>query len=187
MRSYCRARIVEKPSAPRRLFSIAPTARQAQWRAARSGNERTALLLLRFVRGARRSRQLQHGRVLAFAQPGEQNDLSVGKLQRVVVHRHLFHVDLPEPSYLSATFWFGKSEWRYSTSCSNAISVPGRTHTATFGSPTAANPRVKELSNLVEISLSPTFCRSGCDEIETVVAHRSHSPVANSRVCCPPV
>ena len=58
---------------------------------------------------------------------------------------------------LSATFWFGKSEWRYSTSCSNAISVPGRTHTATFGSPTAANPRVKELSNLVEISLSPTF------------------------------
>ena len=77
MRSYCRARVVEEPSAPRRLFSIAPTARQAQWRAARSGNERTALLLLRFVRGARRSRQLQHGRVLAFAQPGEQSDLSV--------------------------------------------------------------------------------------------------------------
>jgi len=36
--------------------------------------------------------------VLTFAQPGEQNDLSVGKFQRVVVHRRLFHVDLPEPS-----------------------------------------------------------------------------------------
>ena len=64
----------------------------------RSGNERTALLLLRFVRGARRSRQLQHGRVLTFAQSGEQNDLSVGKLERVVVHRRLFQVDLPKPS-----------------------------------------------------------------------------------------
>jgi hypothetical protein len=56
---------------------------------------------------------------------------------------------------LSATFWFGKRACRYSTSCSNAISVPGRTHTATFGSPTAANPRVIVLSNLVDINLSP--------------------------------
>jgi hypothetical protein len=37
-----------------------------------------------------RSGNLQHGRVLAFVQPGEQNDLSVGKFQRVVVDRRLF-------------------------------------------------------------------------------------------------
>jgi hypothetical protein len=55
-------------------------------------------LLVRFDRGTRRSRQLKHGRVLAFAQPGEQNDLSIRKFQRVVVRRRLFLIDLPEPS-----------------------------------------------------------------------------------------
>ena len=66
----------------------------------RSGNERTALLLLCFVRGARRSRQLQHGRVLTFREPGEQHDLPVGELQRIVMHVLLLHLDLPESSYL---------------------------------------------------------------------------------------
>src|SRR5262249_39059065 len=45
----------------------------------------------------------------------------------------------------------------YSTSFSNAISVPGKRHTATFGSPIAANPRVREFGNLVVTSLSPSF------------------------------
>jgi hypothetical protein len=35
--------------------------------------------------------------------------------------------------------------------------MPGRRHTATFGSPIAAKPRVMELVNFVETSLSPTF------------------------------
>ena len=131
--------------------------------AARSGNERTALLLLHFVRGARRSRQLQHRRVLAFAQSGEQNDLSVGKLQCVVVHRRL--LICRNRANLSATFWFGKSEWQYSTSVSNATSVPGRRHTATVGSSTAANPRVTELLNFVRHQLVADLCRLGCDEV----------------------
>jgi len=37
------------------------------------------------------------------------------------------------------------SQPSYSTSFSNAISVPGRRHTATFGSPIAAKPRVMVL------------------------------------------
>src|SRR6516162_6422639 len=45
----------------------------------------------------------------------------------------------------------------YLTSCSNATSVPGNRHTATFGSPMAANPRVMEFSNIVVTSSSPTF------------------------------
>src|SRR5271168_2189373 len=45
----------------------------------------------------------------------------------------------------------------HSTSFSNATSVPGRRHTATFGSPTAAKPPVIELLNFVDTSLSPTF------------------------------
>src|SRR5262249_46166552 len=45
----------------------------------------------------------------------------------------------------------------YLTSFSNAISVPGKRHTATFVSSIAANPRVMEFSNFVVTSLSPTF------------------------------
>jgi hypothetical protein len=43
-------------------------------------DERIALLALCRVHRARRHRQLQHGRVLAFAQPGEQHGLPVGEL-----------------------------------------------------------------------------------------------------------
>src|SRR5439155_11511499 len=59
-------------------------------------DERIALLPLRCVHGARRSRQLQHGCVLAFAHPGEEDGLPVGELQRIVMHARLAHVDLPE-------------------------------------------------------------------------------------------
>jgi hypothetical protein len=66
---------------------------------ARLPDEQIALLPLRCVHRARRSRQLQHGCVLAFAQPGEQHGLPVGELQRIVVHRRVTYVDLPEPSH----------------------------------------------------------------------------------------
>src|SRR5262249_4535477 len=45
----------------------------------------------------------------------------------------------------------------YLTSFSNAISVPVKRHTATFGSSIAANPRVMEFWNFAVTSLSPTF------------------------------
>src|SRR5260221_9745305 len=77
-------------SAPRWLSSITHTARQALL------DERIALLPLRCVHRARRSRQLQHGCVLAFAQPGEQHGLPVGELKRIVMHARLAHVDLPK-------------------------------------------------------------------------------------------
>src|SRR5260221_13376819 len=48
------------------------------------------------------------------------------------------------------------NSFEYLTLPSNSISVPGFTHTATDGSPTAENPRVM-LLNLVETSLSPTI------------------------------
>src|SRR5262249_25534216 len=49
----------------------------------------------------------------------------------------------------------------HSTSRSNATSVPGSRQTATVGSPIAAKPRVGEVRNRVETSLSPT--RAGRD------------------------
>ena len=45
-------------------------------------------------------RQLQHRRVLTLVQPGEQHDLPVGELQRVVMRVWLLQLDLPESSYL---------------------------------------------------------------------------------------
>src|SRR5439155_11636466 len=45
----------------------------------------------------------------------------------------------------------------YLTSFSNATSVPGKRHTAMFGSPIAANPRVIEFWNFIVTSSSPTF------------------------------
>ena len=58
------------------------------------------LLLLRFGCSMRRSWQLQHGRALTFAQPGDQHDLPVGKLQRVMVNVGVVHADLSESGYL---------------------------------------------------------------------------------------
>jgi Lysozyme inhibitor LprI len=55
-----------EPSAPQWLSSNMQTARQALQCAARLPDERIALLPLRCVHRARRSRQLQHRRVLAF-------------------------------------------------------------------------------------------------------------------------
>jgi len=46
------------------------------------------------------SRQLQHGRALAFAQQRQHHDLPVGKLERIVMDVGLTHVDLAEPSNL---------------------------------------------------------------------------------------
>src|SRR5262249_12702140 len=86
-------------SEPWSLSSIMRTARQARSSAADLSAELNALLPSRCVHRARRSWQLQHRRVLAFAQPGEQHSLSVGELQRIVMHHRLAHIDLPELRY----------------------------------------------------------------------------------------
>jgi hypothetical protein len=44
-------------------------------------------------------RQLQHGRVLSFAQMRQQNDPPVRKLKRIMMNVRLVLVDLPEHSH----------------------------------------------------------------------------------------
>jgi NAD(P)-dependent dehydrogenase (short-subunit alcohol dehydrogenase family) len=44
-------------------------------------------------------RQLQHGRILAFAQLGDQHDPSAGEFQRIMMHVGVVRVDVPEPSH----------------------------------------------------------------------------------------
>jgi hypothetical protein len=43
--------------------------------------------------------QLQHGRVLSRAQASHQNDLPIGKLQRIMMRTGMLCVDLTEPSH----------------------------------------------------------------------------------------
>jgi hypothetical protein len=67
-------------------------------------DERIVFLPFHCLHRAPRSGQLQHGCVLAFAQPGEQHGLPVGELQRIVMHPRLAHVDLPESRHLRSQF-----------------------------------------------------------------------------------
>src|SRR5579871_1580267 len=55
-----------------------------------------AALLFVFARGCRARRKLQDGRFLALAKGGQEDDLSVRKLQRVVMHVRRFLIDLAE-------------------------------------------------------------------------------------------
>jgi hypothetical protein len=103
--------------------------------------------------------RVQRSRLLILTETGEQHNLPVGELECVVMHVRLLLLDLSETVPLLPELRFGKKPraFSYSTSFSNATSVPGRRHTATFGSPTAAKPPVIELLNLVGTSLSPTI------------------------------
>jgi len=121
------------------------------------GNQLFARLRLLGGGSARRCRQLQNRRLLAFAQARHQHDLAVGELERIVMRARVLLVDVAETCDALAGLALGEEAEGRLTSRSNATSVPGSRHTATFGWPTAEKPRVIELVNLVEVSLSPTF------------------------------
>ena len=73
---------------------------------------------------------------------------------------------------------FGKriKKRSYWTSFLNATFVLGKRHTATFGSPIAANPRVMEFLNFVVTSSSPTF--AGRDATSLDCSHIEGTPFA---------
>ena len=56
--------------------------------------------------------QLQHGRVLTFAQMSQQHDLAIGELQRIMMDLRLVLVDLPESSHLVSNLaqWLPKTD-----------------------------------------------------------------------------
>src|SRR5215471_21629178 len=153
------AKPLRERSVPRLLSSILQIVGQARSSAARLSDEGIALLPVHCVHRARRSRQLQHRCVLAFAQPSEQHHLPVRELQRIVMDVRIANVDPPEPShFLPECHIREKSKKALVLDFfSNATSVPGKRHTATFGSPIALNPRVMEFSNFVVINSSPTL------------------------------
>jgi hypothetical protein len=105
---------------------------------------------------------LQYGCTLARKQPGDQHDLAVGKLQRVVMRKPPLHVDLTETSQALAheselQTWHQPIKGMFVLDFRFKRELgAGSMHTATSGSPIAAKPRVPERLNPVDISLSPT-------------------------------
>ena len=77
---------------------------------------------------ARDNRQLKHPRMLPFRQHIHENRFSVREPEGIVTLKPVLLVDSQLRLYLMSR--------------SNASSVPGSRHTATFGSPFAAKPRV---------------------------------------------
>ena len=116
-------------------------------------------ILRRWTIRTRGGRHLQHARALAFAEARHENDLAVGKFQRVVVHARLVRVDLPETRQTLADLAGGQNaERRFAFDIPlNASSVPGSRQTATFVLSLDEKPPVGVLTNLVVISLSPTL------------------------------
>jgi hypothetical protein len=125
----------------------------------RAPNLGSDLSIVRPLSRMRTSRQLKYRCTLAHTQACQQSHLAAGEFERVVMFIGIVQVDLPEARHILAQLLVREESERmmHLTSRSNTNSVPGRRQTATFGSPTAANPRVNSFTNWVETSLSPTF------------------------------
>ena len=82
------------------VFLLPCTIEQARWQAGASGNERTWCSLRFRVCGPRRSRQLQDSHVLTLTQVVNEHDLSIRKLQSVVMYALFFVIDLPKTRFL---------------------------------------------------------------------------------------
>src|SRR5262249_20451206 len=129
-------------------------------------------LLLR----ARSGRQLQDGRVLPLTESGEHDDLTVGKLKRIVMHVGLILLDLLEPRHFPKLFrWlqareesesmlvldlFLERDLRAGKKTYRHVWFPDRSKTA--------RDRVAELRRNQFVS---DHGGPGCNELQTVVAH----------------
>src|SRR6516162_3327780 len=58
-----------------------------------SWNSHSMLVFFRFFHNVRLSRQLKHSGTLAGTEPGQQHDLTIGKLQSVVMHVRIAQID----------------------------------------------------------------------------------------------
>src|SRR5260221_11510272 len=75
------------------------------------GNDDNALLFLHFICRPRSSRQLQHGRLLPFTEPGDQHDLPIWKFKGVMMFVRLVFVESPKTSHLLAELGLGLPVW----------------------------------------------------------------------------
>jgi hypothetical protein len=91
---------------------------------------------------ARNDRQLKHQRVLAFRQQIHENRFCVRKREGIVMPMRGARLSVQNLATLKPVLLVESQLRLYLTLRSNASSVPGSRHTATFGSRFAAKPRV---------------------------------------------
>ena len=75
----------------------------AQFSRRASGDQRSSLgdfALLFFAGRPSGAWQLQHGRLLALTKIGDQHDLSIRELERIMMRRRPIEIDLAEASHL---------------------------------------------------------------------------------------
>ena len=91
------------------------------------------------------SGQLKNRGLLTLTKERQQQDLAVGKFERIVMGHCLFFVDLPKDRCSVVEHFFRQPNGPIGVdaiSPAKDSSVPGRTQTATPASSDAANPRV---------------------------------------------
>ncbi len=90
----------------------------------------------------RGDRQLQHAQPLTFAQRGNQHDLRVGKLQRIVMRVRIVHVDLSEPNdFLPELYVLEQTKTFKSNRREEYVKMPGK----------MARPNLDHRSELPEV------------------------------------
>jgi hypothetical protein len=112
--------------------------------------------------------------VLTFVEPGEQHDLPVGELQRVMMRVWLLHLDLPKSSYLLPDEFLAPEDLKNMLALHFPLERDLRTGKKKHGymgfsdGGEATSERVIELRCHKSVS---NFRRAGRDEMQTVVAH----------------
>src|ERR1700676_1041720 len=147
-------------------------------RVSASADDGNPLLLLRFLRRARSSWQLQHSRLLTHAEPGEQHNLPVGELKRVVMHVRLLLLDLPEPSHFPPEL-FPRHPVREENALDLVLERNLRAGKKAHGHVWFSHRGTTTSDRVVECRRHQfvcDLCRSGCNELQTVVAHGRGSP-----------
>src|SRR5581483_797731 len=153
---------------------------------ARFDQELRLLRLLDLLFATWRRRQLQHIRVLAFAELRDQHQLAVGKFQRIVMHVGLVEVDLPEKSDPFLQLPFGKHapavlvfdiplecDFRAGKEADGHVRLSRGGEAAGDG---IAEPRGRELVS--------DACGPACNAMQAVVAHGGYSSASKDTPPC---
>src|ERR1700730_5677071 len=164
-------------------------------RVSASADDGNPLLLLRFLRRARSSWQLQHSRLLTHAEPGEQHNLPVGELKGIMVRTWIVYVHLPEPSHRvtdELRFFLEKAQLKSRNHPLDLVlehDLGARKKADRhLRFPDGRKPTGRRIPKFRRDEFVSDLRRSRCSSVQTVVAHGSGAPmVAVPRLPIPPV
>jgi hypothetical protein len=184
----CRDRSPAAPSVgfasgPRKGPNLQIHARAHRHQNNQSAYQGAAVLRSCFGSNARYSRQLQDGRNLTGAQPGQEYDLAAGKLKRVVMCVRLIGIQLPKLSYpihdLRALAKEVQSGFILHVFLEREFRARKQTNRNAWLSDSSETTGDRP-AELGRHQLVANLCGSGCDKIQAVITHRLFSSAAYS-------